>query len=65
MQTLQTNFEAFVSKLQASGKVSEMSELDTKSILLGIESDMENFLIDGQRKHQESLVEMTSLILTA
>jgi len=65
MQTLQTNYEALVSKLQANGNVREMSESDTQSILSGVGSDLESFLIDGQRKHQESLVEMTSLILTA
>jgi hypothetical protein len=65
MPTLPTKFDQLVSTLKENGKVKEMSELDRKTILAGVESDLENFLIEGQRKHQESLAEMSSLILTA
>ncbi|GAC1314169.1 MAG: hypothetical protein NVSMB24_38490 [Mucilaginibacter sp.] len=65
MPQLLTNFDQLVEKLRENGKVTEMGQEERNVILSGIEADLEEFRIEGQRKQQDSLVEMSSLILTA
>jgi hypothetical protein len=65
MPELLTNFDLLVAKLKENGKVTEMGQEERNVILSGIEADFEGFRIEGQRKQQDSLVEMSSLILTA
>ncbi|HZY36187.1 MAG TPA: hypothetical protein VFE53_06035 [Mucilaginibacter sp.] len=65
MPELLTNFDQLVEKLREKGKVTEMGQEERNVILSGIEADLEEFRIEGQRKQQDSLVEMSSLILTA
>ncbi len=62
---LQTNFDELVNKLREDGKVKQMGEAERKILLSGIEAELEDFWIEGQKKQQDSLVEMSSLILTA
>ncbi|AYL96530.1 hypothetical protein [Mucilaginibacter celer] len=62
---IQTNFEQIVERLRQDGKVRQLNETDTKALLSGLETELEDFRIDGRRRQQESLAEMSSLVLTA
>ncbi|MGX5688334.1 hypothetical protein [Arcticibacter tournemirensis] len=62
---IQTNFEQIVERLRRDGKVNELNEQDTKALLSGVEAELEEFRIDGRKRQQESLAEMSSLVLTA
>lgn len=64
MSTLKTNYENLVEKLSEAGKIVEMGDEERKAILSCVKSDFENYWLEGQLKQQESLKELSSLILT-
>lgn len=65
MSTLKTNYENLVEKLSKDGKIVEMGDAERKTILSGIKLDFENYWLEGQLKQQDSLQELSSLILTS
>jgi rRNA maturation endonuclease Nob1 len=62
---IQTNFEKIIERLKQDGRVTQLNETDTKALLLGVEAELEDFRIEGRKRQQDSLAEMSSLVLTA
>lgn len=65
MSEIKTNFEQLISKLRIEGNVVEVTEEDRKLVMSGVEAELNDYWIVGQKKQQDSLVTMSSLILTA